>query len=94
MLFSDKLQKIWLDNTGEGTEILANKFRTAIADELTSGLGRGPQYDLKAHIIRINNAWKLFVKDKPQYKSTFVESLIKKSAPEVAKKIWPNDYKK
>lgn len=71
MLFSDKLEKIYRDNANEGTAVLGKAFIDAFDKELQSAIGCGPQYDLKAHIVRINNAWKLFAKDKPQFKLTF-----------------------
>lgn len=94
MLFSDKLEKIYWDNANKEISVLSKAFVDAFNEELQSAIGRGPQYDLKAHVVRINNAWKLFAKDKPEFKLTFFETLCKKAAPDVAKKIWPYDNKK
>lgn len=88
MLFSDKLEQIWQESLNDGIKEFAVRVQRAFEEEIKSGIGRGNQYDLKAHIVRIDNAWRLFVKDKPQFKPTFFESLVKAAAPDVAKKVW------
>lgn len=87
MLFSDKLQSIYEENKHNNLT-LSEKLRDAIVEELKAGVGRGENYSLKAHLVRMSNAWRLFCKDKPRFDESGVESLIKKASQEVAQKVF------
>lgn len=87
MLFSDKLQSIYEANK-HNNRVMFEKLRDAIVDELESGIGRGENYNLNTHIIRMRNAWVLFSKDKPTVKKTGLEDLIRKASPDIARKVF------
>jgi hypothetical protein len=87
MLFSDKLQSIYEENKHNNL-VLHEKLKNAISEELQSAIGRGENYNLKTHIIRMRNAWVLFSKDKPTIRETGLEDLIRKASPDIAKKVF------
>jgi len=87
MLFSDKLQSIYEANK-HNNRILHEKLKNAISEELQSGIGRGENYNLNTHIIRIKNAWVLFSKDKPAVRETGLEDLIRKASHDIARKVF------
>lgn len=84
MLFSDKLQSIYEENK-HNNRVLFEKLRDAIVEELESEADRGSNYSLKAHIVRMNNAWKLFCKDKPRFNERGFEKMVKDASSDVAK---------
>lgn len=87
MLFSDKLQRIYEANK-HNNRVLHEKLKNAISEEIQSAIGRGENYNLNTHIIRMRNAWVLFSKDKPTVRQTGLEDLIMKASPDIAKKVF------
>lgn len=95
MLFSDKLEKIWQDHKEVIDQNCKIALKNALCDEIANiGSEKGPNYDLVAHLKRIDNAWRFFTKNKNELNEEFFKIALTHSAPNLIKLVWPNDNKK
>lgn len=94
MLLTDKLEKIWQDHKGTLDQNCKIALKNALQDEVAAGPAKGPNYDLRVHLVRIDRAWRFFTKNKVPLNEDFFKNFVTQSSPKLAKLVWPNDYKK
>lgn len=94
MLLTDKLEKIWQDHKEVLDLNCKFALKNALHTEVAAGPAKGPKYDLRVHLVRIDRAWRFFAKNKPKINDDFFKILVTEGSPELAKIVWPNDYKK
>lgn len=94
MLLTDKLEKIWQDHKEVLDLNCKIALKNALYDEIAAGPEKGPNYDLVVHLKRIDNAWRFFTKNKNELNDEFFKIALTYSSPDLAKLVWPNDYKK